>query len=112
MNTFGLHRSVLFAFILMTACAHFCESAAFLNTGECPDNHKPGDQWFKPGCQRCNCMEGMWSCVSCGVYSFDNIDLTKCYIQHKTELDYPDCCTPHITCKGDEGFDDTLLTLG
>merc|ERR1719228_1205260 len=93
--------SALCIFIcLIFSQIEFGQSWVSIGRGPCPDEHKGGESWFGPGCQRCDCDASgeSWSCYGCGVYAID-IDNENCYIHHHTELDYPKCCTPHTKCR-------------
>merc|ERR1711879_54858 len=103
------------SFLLLLLCGviHFSEQAAMYALGECPDGHKPGDIWFKPGCQKCECQNDGYGCVSCGLSVIDPSILSgKCYVERHLEEEYPECCKPYIMCKGDKGFNETRLVIG
>ncbi|CAL1548059.1 unnamed protein product [Lymnaea stagnalis] len=112
MNTLVVKLLVAFAFF-----GYSTDGAAFMTIGECPNGHKPGDAWSEEGqCERCDCMENWYACYSCGVYAIA-LDPLSCYhyredqkaYPEEDQKAYPECCKPIIKCRGDEGFNETML---
>ncbi|XP_055884930.1 uncharacterized protein LOC106065444 [Biomphalaria glabrata] len=95
--------------LLLLSCAGLSLSAIWFGRGECPGGHKLGDTWRSEGaCERCECQDGGFYCAGCGVYAltYDNVN---CYDYRDMSKDYPDCCTPLLRCRGEPGFNETLL---
>ncbi|KAH9499865.1 hypothetical protein Btru_076790 [Bulinus truncatus] len=101
-------RRIILLLSAVTLCRVSLEAVSFA-IGECPSGHVPGDTWGSEGaCELCECHDDRFVCTSCGVYSI-LLDPNRCYHYRDMSKEYPGCCNPIIKCRGDPGFNETML---